>query len=73
MALDELGVVADPLNLFNGQGRNSMSKAERRRAMLAAIRHYTHPPHHVGAEMYSREDAILALQLTASAIAGGAF
>lgn len=72
VALEELDVKAHPLNLFHGPGRDSMTKIERGQAMLAAIRHYTHPPHHAGAETYSRQDAKLALQVTAAAVATGA-
>lgn len=73
VALEELDVKGHPLNLFHGPGRDSMTKIERGQAMLAAIRHYTHLPHHAGAPSYSRDEAKLALRVTAAVIAAGAF
>ncbi len=71
--IEEMGVRSGPLNLLNGPTRGTMGKMDRRQAMLASLHHYTHPPHHGGSEVYSRDEARMTLHLTAAAIASGPF
>lgn len=72
LALDAMGVTSDPLNFF-AANRNAMMKTERGQALYAAIRHFAHPAHHVGADPYDRSDAKLMLQLVAACTAAGTF
>lgn len=50
-----------------------MTKAERGQAMIAAIRHFTHPAHHMSGEDYSLIVVKLVLQVVTAAIAAGSF
>jgi hypothetical protein len=72
---NELGDVektAASLDQFVRQ-RRSMSKKERQLVLTEALRHYTHPAHHVDddgqQEWYSRADATFVLSITAATIA----
>lgn len=65
LVLDQLGVTANPLALF-GSGQRAMTKADRGQAMLAAVRHFAHPAHHIGTDTFTRSEAKLVLQITAA-------
>ena len=53
--------------------RRSMTRRQREEALYAALRQYTHPPHHLSdggePEVYTRQEAELALTLTRTAVA----
>jgi HEPN domain-containing protein len=69
--LGEAGKINSSLESFI-KNRRAMSKRERLMVITEALRHYTHPAHHVDKEgkmeWYSRADATFALSVTAAAI-----
>ncbi len=67
-----LGIDWNAALSYFSKGRKSMTKQQREEALYAALRHYTHPPHHVSdggdPKVYTRQEAQLALTLTCTAV-----
>jgi hypothetical protein len=73
--LDALGATTGALKALSSDQREGMDKAQREAAMMAAIRHYTHPAHHSATlplqTGFTRSEAKFLLQLTAACVGFG--